>query len=69
MYYEHSDMKTKKGEIVLERSSQVEGLPDYKGILSKLSNRFKVSTNYGALEIEMCAESPSEKSVQLQTIN
>ena len=63
-YYESNDMRVRKGEIVLERSSNMEGLPDYKGILSKkLSHRFKVATHHGALEIELCAESPAEKAV------
>ena len=61
-YYETSQMRVRKGEVLLERTSTVENLADYKGIITKLANRFKV-TNKASLEIELCAETSEEKTV------
>ena len=61
-YYETSQMRVRKGEVLLERASAVENLADYKGIITKLANRFKV-TNKASLEIELCAETSEEKTV------
>ena len=61
-YYETNDMRVRKGEVILERSTTVENLADYKGLLTKHTNRFKIA-NMGSLEIELCAESGEEKAV------
>ena len=61
-YYETNDMRVRKGEVILERSTTVENLADYKGLLTKHTNRFKIA-NLGSLEIELCAESGEEKAV------
>ena len=51
-----------KGDVVLEKTTLVETMGDYKGILVKLENRFKIA-NKPSFEIELCAETPADKSV------